>query len=184
MKKLHQKGFGIVELLLVFVLVGLVGGIGFYVFNQSKKNDETAQPSSSTNSNIEYASTVSFVPPNTFSEDETKEISEKIVDPYVYFSKESLKLDDVTVVIERSKRMIDENDFQYSFSSKVGGKSLESFLFGRDKKIEYWAPRLCDDGGCQEYPDDFKTKFPKNYEAYVRCNDEGASKEDLADCAY
>lgn len=39
MRKTNQKGFGIVEVLLLIVLMGLVGGVGYYVYSQSKKND-------------------------------------------------------------------------------------------------------------------------------------------------
>ncbi len=49
MKKLNQKGFGIVEILLVILLIGLVGGIGYYVYNQALKNDTSNAPQSSVN---------------------------------------------------------------------------------------------------------------------------------------
>ena len=38
MKKLNQKGFGIVELLLVVVVVGLVGALGWLVYSRVSKN--------------------------------------------------------------------------------------------------------------------------------------------------
>lgn len=56
MKKLNQKGFGIVEIMLVVVLVGLVGGIGYYVYSQAQKNDETSAPSSDSSVKIEKKS--------------------------------------------------------------------------------------------------------------------------------
>ncbi len=66
MKKLNQKGFGIVEVLLVILLIGLVGGIGYYVYNQAQKNDETSQPSGDTSGKIEKkAETVPVVKDET-----------------------------------------------------------------------------------------------------------------------
>ncbi len=53
MKKLNQKGFGIIEIILVIVLVGLVGGIGYYVYTQAKNNDETSTPSSDISGKID-----------------------------------------------------------------------------------------------------------------------------------
>jgi hypothetical protein len=40
MKKLNQKGFGIVEGLLIFVAVALIAGTGYYVYKQSQNNDK------------------------------------------------------------------------------------------------------------------------------------------------
>lgn len=37
--KLNNKGFGVVEGLLVLVIIGIVGGTGYYVFNANKKAD-------------------------------------------------------------------------------------------------------------------------------------------------
>lgn len=33
MKKINQKGFGLVEVSLIFVIIALIGGLGFYVYN-------------------------------------------------------------------------------------------------------------------------------------------------------
>ncbi len=48
MKKLNSKGFGAVEAILIVIIVGLIAGVGYYVYNQSQKQDETSQPQSST----------------------------------------------------------------------------------------------------------------------------------------
>lgn len=47
MQKLHNKGFTVVEVLLLVVLVALVAGIGYYIYTQSQKQDETSKPQSS-----------------------------------------------------------------------------------------------------------------------------------------
>lgn len=41
MKKLNSKGFGIIEGLLILVIIGLIGGVGYYVY---KKNDKPNTP--------------------------------------------------------------------------------------------------------------------------------------------
>lgn len=43
MNKINQKGFGIVEGLLVFIAVAIIAGVGFYVYRTSKDNPETAK---------------------------------------------------------------------------------------------------------------------------------------------
>lgn len=37
----NQKGFGIVETLLILILVGLLGGVGWYVYDSNKKADDS-----------------------------------------------------------------------------------------------------------------------------------------------
>lgn len=51
--KLHQKGFGAVEILLVIIALTLIVGVGFYVFNTNKDdaNTQTEQKISTANEN-------------------------------------------------------------------------------------------------------------------------------------
>lgn len=49
MKKLNAKAFSPIEAILIVVVVGLLGGIGYYVYSQSQKQDETSSPQSSAN---------------------------------------------------------------------------------------------------------------------------------------
>ena len=46
MKKLNQKGFGIVESLLIFVIVAIICGAGFYVYRSNKNTPENAKSDS------------------------------------------------------------------------------------------------------------------------------------------
>ena len=41
MKKMNQKGTGVVEVVLLLVLVGLIVGVGYYVYNSQKKTNES-----------------------------------------------------------------------------------------------------------------------------------------------
>ncbi len=56
MKKLKQSGFSAIEGLLVFVIVGLAGFVGWYVYNQHKNNSATVPTTTST-------STITSTPP-------------------------------------------------------------------------------------------------------------------------
>jgi hypothetical protein len=46
MKKLNQNGFGLVEGILLFVAVAIIGGVGFYVYKASQNNPNSAKSDS------------------------------------------------------------------------------------------------------------------------------------------
>ena len=48
MKKLNQKGFTAIEAILILVIVAIIGGTGFYVYNSNKKSDKTSETTEST----------------------------------------------------------------------------------------------------------------------------------------
>jgi len=41
MKKLSSKGFSAIEALLILVIIGMIGGLGFYVYNFQKKTNQS-----------------------------------------------------------------------------------------------------------------------------------------------
>lgn len=47
MKKLNNKGFSVVEGLLILVVIGIIGGAGYYVWNKNSKSEKSNEPSSS-----------------------------------------------------------------------------------------------------------------------------------------
>jgi uncharacterized protein (UPF0333 family) len=49
-KRLNQKGFGALEVLLLLVIVGIIGGAGWYVYQSQKKTNESLDKA---NQNIE-----------------------------------------------------------------------------------------------------------------------------------
>ncbi len=49
MKKLNTKGFGVVELILIIVIFGLIGGVGYYVYNSQKETNTLSGNSDSDN---------------------------------------------------------------------------------------------------------------------------------------
>lgn len=59
MKKMLDKGFSAVEGLLLVVLVALIAGVGFFVYRQSQKQDETSKPQLSVqrSASVEHANT-------------------------------------------------------------------------------------------------------------------------------
>ncbi len=41
MKKLNNRGFGVIEGLLFLAIIGIVVGMGFYVYNANKKTNDS-----------------------------------------------------------------------------------------------------------------------------------------------
>ena len=46
MKKLNQKGFGLVEIIMLATIIFATGAVGCYIYNKSQSNDETSKPQS------------------------------------------------------------------------------------------------------------------------------------------
>lgn len=183
MKTTNQNGFSLLELLLIIVLVGLVGGAGYYVYSQSQNNDETSTPQSSVtepNSSLvvndeefnNLPEGVTFDSSSDFSSSEKKEILHKYADPFVYYQTNVFKLGSIKVLISKdnnSKGDLPRYSMSYldSTNKVVMGES-----FGNGGIIEYWLPQLCDDGGCTKYSAIFKQEFPDTYEAYLESQKE------------
>lgn len=77
MKKLNNKGFGAVEFLLIFVVIGIIGGAGYYVYNAQKKtntaldnaaNTQVDPQKNTSNKEKETAKTVPPYDPGNFGE--------------------------------------------------------------------------------------------------------------------
>lgn len=65
MKKLNTKGFGAIEALLIVVIVGVIGGVGYFVYNSQKK---TSKP-------LDNAANSQTEPQNTSTPDNTTTVS-------------------------------------------------------------------------------------------------------------
>lgn len=183
MKPANQRGFSLIELLLIIVLAGVVGGVGYYAYSQSQKTDETSTPQSSVNepnsslvANIadfkKLPAGVTFNSSSDFSSSEKKEILHKYADPFVYYQTNVLKLGSIKVLISKynnSKGDLPRYSMSYldSTNKVVMGES-----FGDEGIIKYWLPQLCDDGGCMEYSAIFKQEFPDTYQAYLESQKE------------
>lgn len=72
MKKLNSQGFGAVEMLLVVIIVGLIGGVGYFVYNSQKAINKSLDKA---NSSLDQASKKKKEAdkPKTESEDETED---------------------------------------------------------------------------------------------------------------
>ncbi len=57
MKQTKQTGFAVVEGLLILVIIGLIGGIGFYVMNARSKSNKSLNSSANNTSTIKIPST-------------------------------------------------------------------------------------------------------------------------------
>ncbi len=55
MQKLNQKGFGMIEGLLIVIALTMIAGVGFYVVNANKDNSKATQSSQQTTTKVEEA---------------------------------------------------------------------------------------------------------------------------------
>lgn len=200
----NQKGFSVVEVLLVLIVVGLIGGIGWYVYSKQQAKEvpkqvtitnfeeckATGNPvmesypeqcsangqtfSNSQASNIFTDGLVTFRNANHFSSELRSEIRSKITDPIVYFETKVHKASGFKGVIidlgleDDNKTRSDKHGYMLEYVYEDPDVTGIGFVFGEEGKISYWTPQLCDDGGCSPYPDDFKKKYPQNFEAYKK----------------
>lgn len=182
-KRLYQKGFAALEAILILTVIGTIGGAGWYVLNSKDKIAKTYDSSKNqdligafgpynrgkdTFKTERIGVKVTFVDTKIFTENARKEVFEKVVDPMVYYNNKVMKGDLMGLTIFES-----DGDYYESEDYKgEGGCDGCGGLFARSGKIQYWVPQLCDDGGCQSYPKDLKEKYPKNYEAYQKANED------------
>ena len=78
--KSHQKGFSVVEILIVFVVVGLLGAVGWLVYDRQKSQTDTADLSEQTNQQQTTATPTQAVSSDTIPE------GWKMYDANPYFS--------------------------------------------------------------------------------------------------
>lgn len=70
--------------------------------------------------------------------------------------------------------MMSATDSRFTLSySHVKQSGKYGFIFGGSNKVGYGQPRLCDDGGCKDYPSELKSKYPETYMAYTVCEAAG-----------
>jgi hypothetical protein len=65
--KNYQKGFSAVEALLILVIVGVIGGVGYFVYSSQKKTNEALENAAKVSSSV-YASTKTETKPVAESE--------------------------------------------------------------------------------------------------------------------
>ncbi len=82
--KLNQKGFGVVEGLLVVIALVLVGGVGYYVYGQNRDTNKTSNSSdSSTKTTQQGSSKGSKQETNKLSDEEAINYVKKFYDEYI-----------------------------------------------------------------------------------------------------
>src|SRR3990167_7517418 len=63
MKKLNQKGFSAVEAILIFVIIAMLAGVGWYVWKQNKSSEPTPVTTSNNKATkIEYTAKITSIP--------------------------------------------------------------------------------------------------------------------------
>lgn len=169
MKK-DQNGFGIVGVLLIVVLAGLMGFVGWRVYAMNTGSKQTESNASKSPATSNDSTVISFTPEASFSHGVKQEILTKVVNPFIYFHEESLKIKIRGVVVDPDPGTMGPDDYRYRLTYHyANSQERMGFLFGAKNRIGYWQPPLCDPGGCMPYPDDFKQKYPITYQAYQEC---------------
>ncbi|MBW3569271.1 hypothetical protein KY385_04035 [Candidatus Parcubacteria bacterium] len=68
MKKLNDRGFGVIEGLLILVIVGIIGGAGFYVYKQNQEPKQSSAPQASSEQENKNKTNYTYTLPNDWSE--------------------------------------------------------------------------------------------------------------------
>lgn len=179
MSKLNrdQSGFSALEAILLCIIVGIVGFTGWYVWQAkqtaSKTLDEASKSATANNdaSKSDQASTaIIFKNEASFQATDKQQILNRIVNPMVFYHNEVIKVPLKSITIEKNHDMKSPNDSRFILSAVDAKQNAKlGFIFGENNKIGYWQPLLCDEGGCIDYSEALKAKFPENYDAYVAC---------------
>ncbi len=123
-----------------------------------------------------------FAANSGISESTKQEIRSRIAEPMLYYHEAVLHISMKEIFIEKSKNVMSNEDaryiLSYSYENDPHGSGM-GFIFGYGNIVEYWMPLLCDHGGCREYPDIYKNKYPDNYSAYSACQAAKDDKEKL-----
>lgn|GEM_PF-3360922 len=193
-------GFTVVEGFLLLVIAGLIGLVGWYVWNARQENQNASiisfddcvaagnpvmesYPEQCATNGRTFTNTrnqqnsgdtvvignVTFKNASNFSEALRNEIITKVTDPLNYFHTEIVK---IIAIKSITVNTFNDEVYAYEISYKgLNSKNSGGFLFGeRDEPIGYWYPQVCDDTvHCPSYLQEFKKKFPKNYEEYQKC---------------
>lgn len=77
MKKLNNKGFGAIEVILIVVIIGLIGGAGYYVYNSQKK----------TNTALDNAANSQAEPQKSEKNEESKQVETDEADELINYSR-------------------------------------------------------------------------------------------------
>jgi len=103
-----------------------------------------------------------FVPAGKFSEDEKKELVKKLVDPLIDFNAQE-NISFLSIVITLITEADKEGDFRYDVSTLDKDGNYGGFLYGEDKKLEWWIPDCLEK--CN-FLDDFTDNYPEIVEIY------------------
>lgn len=175
----RQTGFTVGTVLLVVVVLALSVAIGWFVW---KQNDDAKTDKTTTTNAGEQLPVATFKPEASFSDEAKQEILSKVADPFIYYQEKILKIDMEYVSIKPTPNKMGPDDYQFILEYRDGaGSQTSGFSFGAYNQIGYWHPGLCDEGGCASYPEDFKQKYPLNYQAYLDCEaaTEASDKEKM-----
>jgi hypothetical protein len=188
---MSKRGFEIVQLGITIVVLGLIFGAGYYVWakqeaqgdgkpqsiNSFEECKDAGYPIMESYPEQCAANGKTFVN-DTQQSDQKKEfpvslpadlpakekelIMKRIVKPFLSWNLDVIGAELEFVTVEYAKTMDNPNDIRYTLSYSDGQPGDLGFNFGENKRIDYWVPTPCDDGGCTKIPEFFKEKYPEN----------------------
>lgn len=105
--------------------------------------------------------------PDTFSQDEKNELTEKVINPYVDYEKELQKMNLISIQIEKyTEEEISKQTYaRYMYKIDVIMETGHSGWLEREKgkNIDYWIPECMDE--CS-FSESFKAKYPEVIKKY------------------
>jgi len=184
----NHKGFSVVEGLLILVILGMLGGVGYYVYEAQKDSDKSLSSASQTELQAPTEKTTTTTETQTqpkavftgtsFTQNEEDELTKKLVEPYYAYNDQdkTIKIQDKGKEGYRkitSFSIEKYSDAEYSAQpsyAKFGygidvmqeGDVKTGFLFAENRKIDWWIPE-CGFNGEYEcvYSEEFKSKYPE-----------------------
>ena len=112
---------------------------------------------------------VVFTPDGIFTEEEKKELNDKVINPLVDYTPDVYVSIDVEIY-SQDKFVNGDSDNKYIITTigKPGKGGTGGFIYGsKSKGIDYWTPDCLDK--C-EFTDDYKTKYPEVVAKYDSAN--------------
>lgn len=145
MKKLNKKGFGAVEMLLIILLLGLIGGVGWYVWKQ-RSDKQTSSTTAPTTLNAPTVTKTTekkaYKVPDGYVVYENKELGFKFVYPKEYGEISKSTPDDSAMALSYSSAE-PKPKYDEGVSGKItvnvaksSSQSINTYKYGPEVKIQ------------------------------------------------
>jgi hypothetical protein len=168
--KNSQQGFGASTALIIIIVLVAIAGVGYAVWSMNDKEPTNVVASNSQKQIESKDFTEGIITIKAAAVVDREEILAKVARPLRDWHTDVVKIELESITVDAAPNQMSADDARYAVSYKQRGVADDNlgFIFGEKKTIDYWVPQLCDDGGCEPYPESFKVKYPETYAAYQR----------------